>query len=108
MHNKYFKKSLLPIIFVFYCSSYKAQLKFKHISPLVFVTTNSAPINFSPFESRLKVKQTSKFVNGLKIEIPKLPFFCGMEEKCRQRLGLFIKLRIGNDDTYRRMINTNN
>jgi hypothetical protein len=104
----YFKKSLFPIVFLFFSSAYKAQLKFKHLPSLFYSTTSNVPTTFSLIESGLKAQQTPRFMSGLKIEMPKLAFFCGIEEKCRKHLGIFIKLRTGNDEAYRTMINANN
>lgn len=40
----------------------------------------------------------------LKYNPPKLPFFCSMEEKSRNKFRVFLKLRAGNDESYRKMI----
>ena len=32
------------------------------------------------------------------------PFFCNLEDKFRKRFNVFLKLRVGNDDSYRQMI----
>jgi len=40
----------------------------------------------------------------LKYNAPKLPFFCNMEEKSRNKFHVFLKLRAGNDESYMKMI----
>lgn len=32
------------------------------------------------------------------------PFFCNLEDKFRKRFNVFLKLRVGNNDSYRQMI----
>lgn len=36
---------------------------------------------------------------------PKLPFFCSMEDKFRNRFNIFLKFRAGTDESYMKMIN---
>ena len=40
----------------------------------------------------------------IKSEVPKLAFFCNMENKFRNRFNVYLKLRAGNDDMYRSLI----
>ena len=41
---------------------------------------------------------------SLHYDAPKLPFFCSMEDKFRNRFHIFLKLRAGDDDAYEKMI----
>jgi len=52
----------------------------------------------------MNVYSNSKNNISIKTQLPKLPFFCDMEEKCRGKFNFFLKLRAGNDEAYLRMI----
>lgn len=41
---------------------------------------------------------------SLKFNPPKQPFFCSLEDKFRARHSVFLKIRTGNDEDYRKMI----
>lgn len=41
---------------------------------------------------------------SLKYDPPKLPFFCSLEDKFRARHRVFLKIRTGNDEDYRKMM----
>lgn len=68
--------------------------------------------NCTPISKSLNMYNSSLFPLKkdltFKYHPAKLPFFCGMEEKCRNKFNLFIKLRAGNDESYRKMISSPN
>lgn len=44
---------------------------------------------------------------SMKYHPAKLPFFCAMEEKSRNRFKITLKFRAGDDESYRKMIRSN-
>lgn len=99
--NTELKNHCLIFIFCFSFLLSKAQDK-------IFPFSNYAPkssidlrFNYSPL-----VNIYSKSVNNISIktQLPKLPFFCNIEEKCRSKFNIFLKIRAGNDESYERMI----
>ncbi|MDP1800928.1 MAG: hypothetical protein Q8L81_06230 [Bacteroidota bacterium] len=48
--------------------------------------------------------QNSNYSICIKSQLPKLPFFCNMEDKFRNKFSIFLKIRAGNDESYMRMI----
>jgi len=102
---QHLKKHSLIFIFCFLVVFFKAQNR----------------INFPLFDSRysksdLKLSFTqysillpcSNYNIYLTARAPQLPFFCDMEEKFRSKFSFFLKLRVGNDESYMRMITPNN
>ena len=67
-------------------SNNKLHFLFSHHS---FITLLSQNVNYSIY---------------IKSKLPKLPFFCSMEDKCRSKFNFFLKIRAGNDESYEKMI----
>lgn len=44
----------------------------------------------------------------IKTQLPKLPFFCSMDDKFRNKFNVFLKIRTGNDESYRMLIQNSN
>jgi hypothetical protein len=58
-----------------------------------------------PIKSIMRIlAQEVKMPISLKYNPPKLPFFCSMEDKFRAKHRVFLKIRTGNDEDYRKMI----
>jgi hypothetical protein len=56
------------------------------------------------FDLNLQNSFSMRKVVSLKYNSPNLPFFCNMEDKSRNRFNIFLKFRAGNDESYRKMI----
>lgn len=99
--NYYMKKHFLILIFSFSFMLFKAQDK-------VFSFSNCVPKNLLTFRFNsvplMNTYSGSTANIYIKTQLPKLPFFCNMEEKCRNRFNVFLKIRAGNDESYERMI----
>lgn len=61
---------------------------------------------FFPKSLSLKPTQTLKKDLSMRYEPAKLPFFCAMEERSRHKFKFILKLRTGDDESYRKMITT--
>jgi len=58
-----------------------------------------------PIKSILRtLDREVKMPISLKYDPPKLPFFCSLEDKFRARHRVFLKIRTGNDEDYRKMM----
>ena len=62
------------------------------------------PLRTKPFNLGSQSSVSIKKVSSLKYKAPDLPFFCSMEDKCRNRFNIFLKIRAGNDESYMKMI----
>jgi hypothetical protein len=60
-----------------------------------------APVPFNPVQAPAPQLKSMLCV---KAELPKLAFFCSMEDKFRNRFNVFLKLRAGTDEAYMKMI----
>ena len=56
----------------------------------------------------IKVFNESPNCIFIKTQLPKLPFFCDMEDKFRNKYKVFLKIRAGNDESYMKMIKNYN
>ena len=99
------KKHFLIIIFCF--------------SFLVFKTQNITSFSVHPKKTRaynfyfpsmpiIKSFNVSPNCIFIKTQLQKLPFFCNMEDKFRNKYKVFLKIRAGNDESYMKMIKNYN
>lgn len=101
-----FKKACIIISGICFCAaSGFAQIKIKHKTDWLVENNNV----FLPASFILKPAAAPQLKNMLcvKTEMPKLPFFCSMEDKFRNKFNLFLKLRAGTDDWYMSVIKSN-
>lgn len=104
------KKHFLIFVFCFSFLLFKAQGK--PDSTINFALLDSpayrAYFRSSYYPSFIPYAHYSNFSMCLKTPLPKLPFFCNMEDKFRNKFNVFLKIRAGNDESYMRMITPNN
>ncbi len=84
----------------------KAQQALFPTRRLLFFNTNDV----GALNQSMKLSQHNSFQKTLPTissgSIKDLPFFCAMECKVRQHTNIWIKLRAGDDESYRKMITT--
>ena len=94
------------ILFFGLCFSVKAQQSLFPARRLLFFNANDA----APPHPSMKLIDNNRFQKPLPTissgSIKDLPFFCAMECKVRQHTNIWIKLRAGDDESYRKMITT--
>lgn len=98
-----FKKTIIIISGICFCAAFGfAQTRTKHKTDWLAVNNNL----FLPACFSLKPLPAPQLKNMLcvKTELPKLPFFCSMEDKFRNKFKVFLKLRAGTDDWYMSVI----
>ena len=102
------KNHYLIFIFCFSSLLFKAQFKTENKInlPLFDLDTSNNKLNFS-FNHHSFITPYSQNANYsicIKSDLPKLPFFCNMEDKFRNKFNVFLKIRAGNDESYMKMI----
>ncbi|MBA3681180.1 MAG: hypothetical protein H0W73_08445 [Bacteroidetes bacterium] len=102
------KKHFFILTFCFCFVLFKAQDKSFNLSGFTNCTPKSVrDFRFTSIPLMNVYSQKNIKDLSIKTQLPPLPFFCNMEEKCRGRLSFFLKLRAGNDESYMRMISPN-
>ncbi|MEO6305850.1 MAG: hypothetical protein ABIP51_22075 [Bacteroidia bacterium] len=98
------------LIFIFCFSSLLFKAQFKLVDKIQWPLFNSYfsnknKLNFS-FDRSFVFQNPTQNANMIfiKVDLPKLPFFCNMEDKFRNRFSIYLKIRAGNDESYMRMI----
>lgn len=97
----------IPVFFIGLVLNLKSQSPVKKTFPL---PTLSFPSSVSTSQIILSFSSASWLKKDLsmKYQPAKLPFFCSMEEKSRNKFHVFFKLRAGNDESYMKMIAPSN
>ncbi len=70
-------------------------------SPFVGYTSDVYKTHFQSVVSKSQLLNKPPTLN---YQPAKLPFFCNMEDKCRNKFNIFLKIRAGNDESYTKMI----
>ena len=94
----------IAIFFLSLTYTIDAQNKFPtkiNWSSLVVYSTSVYKMSFHSVTDNSPILNKPRSLN---YQPAKLPFFCNMEDKCRSRFNIFLKFRAGNDESYRKMI----
>jgi hypothetical protein len=95
------------IIFVLWLEAVsvtKAQAKIVNKISWPPLQVNERRFYFKPFIANANFLLPANRSFVLHYQPPKPAFFCGMEDKFRDRFNIFLKLRAGNDESYMKMI----
>ena len=63
--------------------------------------------NFKPVFRVQSDTEKDQSVCRIRNQAPPLPFFCSLENKFRNKFNIYLKLRMGNDEMYRSITETN-